>query len=100
MVVPPASINSAAAVASQQYGLLSGDALIVAFMQQHGLNTAAVELMTRQRLRESDPNDEVAGWLRAAAELAQRIQVTVPLTIPQGTTENLENASQAFTGAQ
>lgn len=41
MVVPPASINSAAAVASQQYGLLSGDALIVAIMQQFGISSIA-----------------------------------------------------------
>lgn len=38
---------------------------------KHGLNTSAVEQMTLQRLRESDPQDEIIGWLRAAAELAQ-----------------------------
>ncbi|MGH7136189.1 MAG: type II toxin-antitoxin system VapC family toxin [Pirellulales bacterium] len=41
IVVPPASINSAAAIVSQQYGLLSGDALIVAIMQQFGLSSIA-----------------------------------------------------------
>lgn len=41
IVMPPASINSAAAVASQQYGLLSGDALIVAIMQQFELASIA-----------------------------------------------------------
>lgn len=41
IIVPPASINAAAAVVSQQYGLLSGDALIVAVMQQFGLSWIA-----------------------------------------------------------
>ena len=45
---------------------------------KHGLNTAAVEHMTRKRLRKSDPNDEVAGWLRAAAELARHAAMTTP----------------------
>lgn len=41
IVVPPSSINSFAAIASQQYGLLSGDALIVAIMQQFGISSIA-----------------------------------------------------------
>jgi predicted nucleic acid-binding protein len=41
IIVPPASINAATAVASQQYGLLSGDALIVAIMQYFGLSSIA-----------------------------------------------------------
>jgi len=41
IVVPPASINTAATAVSQQYGLLSGDALIVAIMQQFGLASIA-----------------------------------------------------------
>ena len=41
IIVPPASINAAATTISQQYGLLSGDALIVAIMQQFGLSSIA-----------------------------------------------------------
>lgn len=41
ILVPQPSIVSAAAVISQQYGLLSGDALIVALMQQFGLSSIA-----------------------------------------------------------
>lgn len=41
ILVPPASINTAGAATSQQYGLLSGDALIVAIMQQFGLASIA-----------------------------------------------------------
>jgi predicted nucleic acid-binding protein len=41
IIVPPPSINSAAAIVSQQYGLVSGDALIVAFMQQFGIASIA-----------------------------------------------------------
>ena len=37
----PTSIASAAAVASQQYGLLSGDATIVAIMRYYGLANLA-----------------------------------------------------------
>jgi predicted nucleic acid-binding protein len=41
IIVPPAAINTAAAAVSQQYGLLSGDALIVAIMQQFSLSSIA-----------------------------------------------------------
>jgi predicted nucleic acid-binding protein len=41
IVVPLASINTPAATVSQQYGLLSGDALIVAIMQQFGFTSIA-----------------------------------------------------------
>jgi len=41
IVVPPASIVSAAAAASQQFGLLSGDALIVATMHHFGFTLIA-----------------------------------------------------------
>lgn len=41
IIVPPASINTAGAAVSQQYGLLSGDALIVAIMQQFGTSSIA-----------------------------------------------------------
>jgi predicted nucleic acid-binding protein len=41
VVVPVASIVSSATVVSQQYGLLSGDALLVAVMQQFGLSSIA-----------------------------------------------------------
>jgi predicted nucleic acid-binding protein len=39
--LPPASIVSMATAVSQQYGLLSGDALIVATMQQFGVSSIA-----------------------------------------------------------
>lgn len=41
ILVPLASINATATIASQQYGLLSGDAIIVAIMQQFGLSSIA-----------------------------------------------------------
>lgn len=41
IVSSPTSIASAAALVSQQYGLLSGDAMIVALMQQFGLTNLA-----------------------------------------------------------
>jgi len=41
ILVPQASVVSAAAAISQQYCLLSGDALIVAMMQQFGLSSIA-----------------------------------------------------------
>jgi predicted nucleic acid-binding protein len=37
IVLPPASIGSAAAALSQQHGLLSGDATVVAVMQHFGI---------------------------------------------------------------
>jgi predicted nucleic acid-binding protein len=39
--MPPSTIVSAAAAISQQYGLLSGDALIVATMRQFGISAIA-----------------------------------------------------------
>lgn len=39
---------------------------------KHWLNTAAVERMTPERLRESDRQGDIASWLRAAASLAPR----------------------------
>lgn len=41
VIAPTASINAAAAVESQQYGLLSGDALIVAIMRQFAFSLIA-----------------------------------------------------------
>ncbi len=41
VLLPPATIVSAAAIVGQQHGLLSGDALIVAVMRQFGLTHLA-----------------------------------------------------------
>lgn len=41
VLVPPSTIVSTAAAVSQRYGLLSGDALIVATMQQFGISSIA-----------------------------------------------------------
>lgn len=41
ILLPPPSIVSVAAAISQQHGLLSGDALIVATMQQFGISSIA-----------------------------------------------------------
>lgn len=41
ILMPPSTIVSTAAAVSQRYGLLSGDALIVATMQQFGISSIA-----------------------------------------------------------